>query len=115
MVDLAVSLASGSPFLGAFDIPEAVPVLLLSGESGGFVIKDTVARVCRAKNIERGVAGLEGRFFVGFELPQLSQADQVEENADRRWNVLPQEPALSYDIAQNRLVVTAAMAAYIFG
>lgn len=32
-----------------------------------------------------------------------------EENADRRWNVLPQEPALSYDIAQNRLVVTAAM------
>lgn len=78
MVDLAVSLASGSPFLGTFDIPEAVPVLLLSGESGGFVIKDTVARVCRAKEIEGGIAGLEGRFFVGFELPQLSQAEQVE-------------------------------------
>ena len=31
------------------------------------------------------------------------------ENADRRWNVLPQYPALAYDIAQNRLVVTAAM------
>ena len=30
-------------------------------------------------------------------------------NADRRWDVLPQEPALSYDIAQNRLIVTAAM------
>ena len=30
-------------------------------------------------------------------------------NADRRWNVLPQEPAIAYDIAQNRLIVTAAM------
>ena len=30
-------------------------------------------------------------------------------NASRRWNVQPQQPALSYDVAQNRLVVTAAM------
>ncbi|KAF1710347.1 peptidase M13 [Pseudoxanthomonas kalamensis DSM 18571] len=29
-------------------------------------------------------------------------------NAPRRWNVLPQQPALTYDIAQNRLIVTAA-------
>ncbi|MFL6591692.1 MAG: M13-type metalloendopeptidase [Luteimonas sp.] len=30
-------------------------------------------------------------------------------NADRRWDVLPQQPALAYDITQNRLIVTAAM------
>ncbi len=30
-------------------------------------------------------------------------------NADRRWNVLPQQPALAYDVAQNRLIMTAAM------
>jgi putative endopeptidase len=30
-------------------------------------------------------------------------------NADRRWDVSPQQPALAYDIAQNRLIVTAAM------
>ena len=30
-------------------------------------------------------------------------------NADRRWDVLPQEPALTYDIAQNRLIATAAV------
>ncbi|MHB8911336.1 MAG: M13-type metalloendopeptidase, partial [Lysobacter sp.] len=30
-------------------------------------------------------------------------------NADRRWDVLPQHPTLAYDIAQNRLIVTAAM------
>ncbi len=29
--------------------------------------------------------------------------------AERRWNVQPQQPALVYDVAQNRLVVTAAM------
>ncbi|WP_374555431.1 M13-type metalloendopeptidase [Thermomonas sp.] len=30
-------------------------------------------------------------------------------SADRRWDVLPQQPALAYDLAHNRLVVTAAM------
>ena len=29
-------------------------------------------------------------------------------NADRRWDVLAQQPALAYDIAQNRLIVSAA-------
>src|SRR5690606_27900872 len=29
-------------------------------------------------------------------------------NANRRWDVLPQQPALAYDIAQNRLIVSAA-------
>lgn len=31
-----------------------------------------------------------------------------EANADRRWNVLPQQASVAYDLAQNRLVVTAA-------
>lgn len=30
-------------------------------------------------------------------------------NADRRWDVLPQQPSLTYDVAQNRLIVTAAV------
>jgi len=30
-------------------------------------------------------------------------------NAERRWDVLPQQPALAYDLAHNRLIVTAAM------
>jgi putative endopeptidase len=30
-------------------------------------------------------------------------------NADRRWDVLPQQPALAYDVPQNRLIVTAAI------
>ena len=31
------------------------------------------------------------------------------DNAGRRWEVLPQEPALAYELAHNRLIVTAAM------
>jgi putative endopeptidase len=30
------------------------------------------------------------------------------ENASRRWDVLPQEPAIAYDIAHNRLIISAA-------
>lgn len=30
-------------------------------------------------------------------------------NASRRWDVLPQQPALTYDAAHNRLIITAAM------
>ena len=30
-------------------------------------------------------------------------------SAERRWEVLPQQPAIAYDLAQNRLVVTAAV------
>lgn len=30
-------------------------------------------------------------------------------NASRRWNVLPQEPAIAYDVAHNRLIVSAAV------
>jgi len=29
-------------------------------------------------------------------------------NADRRWDVLPQQPSVGYDLLQNRLIVTAA-------
>ena len=29
-------------------------------------------------------------------------------NADRRWDVLPQQPSIGYDLLQNRLIVTAA-------
>lgn len=32
-----------------------------------------------------------------------------KDNADRRWDVLPQQPALAYDLPHNRLIVTAAM------
>ncbi|MDR6992380.1 M13 family metallopeptidase [Luteimonas sp. 3794] len=38
------------------------------------------------------------------EMRRIGQA-----NAGRRWDVLPQTPALAYDLAQNRLIVSAAV------
>ncbi|MCD9029715.1 M13 family metallopeptidase [Luteimonas sp. BDR2-5] len=38
------------------------------------------------------------------EMKRIGQA-----NAGRRWDVLPQTPALAYDLAQNRLIVSAAV------
>ncbi|KPN19907.1 peptidase M13 [Xanthomonas sp. Mitacek01] len=38
------------------------------------------------------------------EMRRIGQA-----NAARRWDVLPQTPALAYDLAQNRLIVSAAV------
>lgn len=69
VVDLAVSLGTGQAFLGHFDVPEKVRVLVLSGESGDATMKDTAERVCRTKNI--GLAKCD--VIWNFDLPQLTR------------------------------------------
>jgi replicative DNA helicase len=80
MVDLVVSLAAGVPFLGEFEIPNAVSVLLISGESGGFILQETINRVCRAKEINP--VDLDGFLFIGDELPQLGLDEDMEALAE---------------------------------
>lgn len=80
MFDLFVSLASGTPFLGEFEVPGPVPVLLISGESGGFVMQETLDRVCRAKGVNP--IDLEDRLFIGDELPQLGVDADMEALAE---------------------------------
>jgi replicative DNA helicase len=71
VIDLAVSLAGGRPFLGAFQVPQAVPVLLLSGESGQAAVLDAARRVCQAKGLKFRECGA---LLWGFRLPRLSCA-----------------------------------------
>jgi RecA-family ATPase len=69
---MAASLASGKPFLGhhKFQVPQAVPVGVYSGESGRATIQDTRRRVYEAKSISGA------QIFWCFEVPQFdSQAD----------------------------------------
>lgn len=86
LVDLALSLGTGKPFLEHpdFEVPEAVPVMLLSGESGGFTLRETARRIALAK----GVLLSNAKVFWGFTLPQMSEpehlkvlANQIEQNS----------------------------------
>ena len=51
-IDLAISVASGKPFLGKFPVAETGNVLLISGESGVETLFETAGRICRAKGLE---------------------------------------------------------------
>ena len=79
LVDLAISLATATPFLGhpEFAVPDVVPVMLLSGESGGFTLKETAKRIALA----RGWILASAPIFWGFNLPQLSNGDHLEKLA----------------------------------
>jgi AAA domain len=73
MIDFALSLACGKPFLGQFDVPTPVPVAILSGESGEYTIRETARRVAKAK----GVSLASCPVLWGFTLPKLASADDL--------------------------------------
>ena len=56
LVDLALSLGTGVPFLGKFTVREKLRTVLLSGESGPHTIQETARRVALAKGIDLGAA-----------------------------------------------------------
>ena len=51
-LDLAISLASGEPFLGQFNVDHRANVLMMTGESGLPTLQETAIRICRAKGID---------------------------------------------------------------
>lgn len=76
LVDLAISLGTGTPFLGHPDflVHDSVPVLLLSGESGGYTLKETARRIALAKNRLLSSASV----YWGFYLPQLANGEHLK-------------------------------------
>jgi len=75
-LDLAVSVASGTPFLGhePFRIRKQVPVLVISGESGEATLKATCDAICNA----RGVNPTDEQLRFSFQLPQLSLPEHLK-------------------------------------
>jgi hypothetical protein len=51
-LDLAVSVASGTPCLGAFDVDDPGPVLLYMAEDAAPVVKARLSGICRARQLE---------------------------------------------------------------
>jgi replicative DNA helicase len=71
--DLAISLGSGTPFLGRFDA-ERVAVGFWSGESGAATIRETAKRIAESK----GVSLADCDVLWSFDLPRLSQAEHLD-------------------------------------
>ena len=57
-IDLAISIATATPFLGTFAVNEATRVGIMSGESGLGTLQETAARICAAKGIDLASIGV---------------------------------------------------------
>ena len=73
MVDMAISLASNTPFLSHFDVNGPRRVMMLSGESGLATLKDTAMRVCESRGISM-LAAADIRW--GVEMLQVTNKGQ---------------------------------------
>jgi hypothetical protein len=96
-VDLALALASGTPWLGKFPCPARKRVAVLSGESGAFTLQETARRVCAAKGIALGDLG--DMLLWQFTLPQLANLSQLD--------------ALGAGLAKNRIDVVLVDPLYL--
>ena len=78
LVDMAISVASGTPFLGHFPVSNRSAVGLISGESGEATIQETAKRISLAKGIfEPEKLPIQWCF----RLPRLGVAEELEELA----------------------------------
>lgn len=74
-LDLAVSLATATPFLGCFSVPKKRRVAVFSGESGRATVYESVRRILDARGEEADDCPLH----LGFRLPRLAvPADRTE-------------------------------------
>jgi hypothetical protein len=75
LIDLALSCATGTPFLGHFRTYSPLRVAFISGESGQWTIRETALRVGQAKGIDVASA----KVWWDFRLPQLANLTDMDE------------------------------------
>jgi len=75
MLDLALSLCSGAPFLNKFPVPEPVRVAVVSGENRIATVQETAHRICQEKDIYLDDCDV----FWQTDLPCLSSAEDRDQ------------------------------------
>ena len=81
-IDLAVSMATMTPFLGTFPVTVRSRVAIVSGESGRGTIHETILRILKARGIDP--ADLDDEWLkLDFRLPTFSDMDVMTAFADQ--------------------------------
>ncbi len=70
VMDLAVSVASGKPFLGQFEVMERGPVLIVQNENASWIMKDRMNKIRCSKNLIGSVTTRKDILEIQFA-PQL--------------------------------------------
>lgn len=81
LVDLAVSIATGTPFLGKWNVPKPVRVAIVSGESGGYALQEMFFRVLRARGLPEDAC--DGWLKWEFSLPKFADLIDTAHFAER--------------------------------
>jgi hypothetical protein len=81
LVDLAVSVATGTPHMGKWNVPRRAKVALVSGESGGYTLQETFLRVLRSRNLTEDAC--DGWLKWEFCLPTFADLIDTEDFASK--------------------------------
>ena len=77
-IDMAISLASATPFLGTFEVPRRVKTAVVSGESGKATTQETVKRQLRSRCVDDS---FHGWLEFCFDLPRFTDLANMMEFA----------------------------------
>ena len=110
LLDLCFALATGGHFLGYFRVLRSIAVAVLTGESGLPTVKDTLARIGRAANIDPANVT---RLVISDRVPHLSNPAHLD--AIRRLILDYELELLAIDPAYLALDGTDASNVMIFG
>jgi AAA domain len=75
-MDLLLSVATGSPFLGHFPVPEQMPTAFMSGESGMKNLQNIGRRICYSRGWSLGSVP---NFYITPVLPRFDNAAEMAE------------------------------------
>lgn len=74
IADMAISLGTGTPFLGQFKVPKATRAAVFSGESGAATLQETARRISDSKKTKLSAANV----LWSFDIPRLGRKGDLE-------------------------------------